>query len=101
MIEIVDQIDAYDPFASEIMSTQLRNILSMQSIITHVDGRDEFRFIYIINSKRQDSIIPEEPISRLCIRLKTTAFTLKDTIHKYICTTGFLTKRFHIATSYL
>ena len=29
MIEVVDQLDAYDPVASDIMSTQLRNILSM------------------------------------------------------------------------
>ena len=34
MIEIVDQLDAYDPFASEVMSTQLINILSMHSMPT-------------------------------------------------------------------
>ena len=58
MIEIFEQLDAYDPVASELMYTQLRNLLSMKSIITHVDGSDEFWSIYAINSKRQDIINP-------------------------------------------
>ena len=40
MIEVVYQLDAYNPVASELMPTQLINILSMQSIITHNDGSD-------------------------------------------------------------
>ena len=51
MIGIVDQLDAYDPVASELMSTQLINILSVQSIITHVNSSDELRSISAINSK--------------------------------------------------
>ena len=58
MIEVVDQLDAYDPVASDIMSTQLSNLISMRSIITHVDGSDELRSISGINSKRQDIITP-------------------------------------------
>ena len=59
MIEVVDQLDAYDPFASDLMPTQLSNLLSVQSIITHIDVSDEFRYISAINSKRQDSITLE------------------------------------------
>ena len=94
MIEVVDQLDAYDPVASNLMSKQLRNILSMQSIIIHVDSSDEFRSISAINSKRQDSITPEELRSRHFIVLKTAARTNKATTRQYICTTGLLTKRF-------
>ena len=94
MIKIVDQIDAYDPFASDLMSTQLSNLLSVQSIITHVDRSDEFQSIYAINSKRQDSITPEELSSRLCIGLNTADCILKVTNHQYICTTCLLTKSF-------
>ena len=42
MVEVVDQFDAYDPVTSDLMHTQLRNLFSMQSIIAHVDGSDEF-----------------------------------------------------------
>ena len=42
MIEAVDQLDVYDPVTSELISTQLINTFSMQSIITHVGGSDEF-----------------------------------------------------------
>ena len=42
MIEVVDQLDAYDPVSSELMSTQLSNLISVQSILTHFDGSDEF-----------------------------------------------------------
>ena len=75
------------------MSTQLSYLLSMQSIITNVDNSDGFRSVSDINSKRQDSINPEEISSHLCIGLKTAARTLKATFHKYIITTGFLTKK--------
>ena len=67
---------------------------SMESIITHVDSSDEFRYIYSINSKRQNSITPEYLSSRLCIGLTTAACTLKTTTHQYFHTTGLLTKRF-------
>ena len=40
MIELVDQLDTYDPVASELMATQFRNNISMQSTITHVHGSD-------------------------------------------------------------
>ena len=66
----------------------------MQSIITHVDGSDEFLSISDINSKFQHIITPEEIRSRLCIGLKSTDHTLKATIHQYIRTTGLLIKRF-------
>ena len=94
MIDFVDQLDAYDPVTSDIISTPLNNLLSMQSIITHVSGSDEFRSISAINSKLQYSITPEELIIRLCFGLKTVAFTFKATTHQYIHTTCFLTKRF-------
>ena len=94
IIEVVDQLDAYDTVASEIIFTQLINLLSMQSIITHVDNSDEFLSISTINSKRQYSITPKELSSRLCIGLKTAACTLKATIHQYIRTTGLLAKKF-------
>ena len=94
MVKVVDQLDAYDPVASKLMSTQLINLLSMQIIITHVDGSDDFRYISTINSKRQDSTTPEELISGICIGRKTTARTFKATTHKYISTIGLLTKRF-------
>ena len=100
-IEVVDQLDAYDPFVSELMYTQLRNLISMQSIVTNVDRSDEFQYISTINSKRQDSITPEELISHLCIGLKTAARTLKNTTHQYIHTTGFLTKGVHSDKSHL
>ena len=95
MIEVVSQLNSYDLFASELMSTQLRNLLSMQSIITNVDGSYEFQSISDINCKLQDRINPEELISRLFIGLDTAARTLKATTHQYIRTAGLLTKRFH------
>ena len=52
MIEFVEQLDAYYPVASDLMFTHLRNLIYMQSIITHVDGSDEFWSISDINSKR-------------------------------------------------
>ena len=42
IIEVVDHINAHDTVASDIMYTQLRNLISIQSVITHVDGSDEF-----------------------------------------------------------
>ena len=94
MIETVDQLDAYYPVPFELMSTQFRNLLSVQSIITHVDGSDEFQSIFANNSKHQYIITPQELNSSLCIGLKTADCTLKATTHHYIQTTGFLTKRF-------
>ena len=40
IIEILEQLYAYDPVASELMATQFRNNISMQSTITHVHGSD-------------------------------------------------------------
>ena len=90
MIEVVYQIGAYGPVASEIMSTQLSNILYMQSLIIHVDSSDEFRSIFAINSKRQ-----------LCIVIKTADCNLKATTHQYIRTAGLLTKSFCTDKSHL
>ena len=58
MIEVVDQLDAYDPVSSEVMCTQLINILPTQSIVTHVDDSDDFRSISDNNSKLQDITTP-------------------------------------------
>ena len=80
---------------------QLRNLIYMQSINTHVDGSDDFRSIYAIGSKLQDSITLEELSSRLCIGIKTSDLTIKDTTHQYSCTTGLLTKRFCTDKSHL
>ena len=33
MIELVDQLDTYDPVASELMSTQLRNLLPCNQLL--------------------------------------------------------------------
>ena len=93
MIEVVGQLDAYNSVTSELMSTQLRNILSMQSIIAHVDDSDNFLSISVINGKCQDSITPEELSSRLFIGLKKAICTLKATTHQYIRNAGLLTKR--------
>ena len=95
MIEIVDQLDAYDPVASELISTRLIDLLSVQSIITHVNGSDEFRSTSAINSKRQDIITPEELSSLPCIGLNKASHNPKATTHKYIHTTCLLEKRFH------
>ena len=59
MIDIVDQLDAYDPVASDLMSTQISNIISVQLIFTHIENSDDFRYIYANNSKHKDSITPE------------------------------------------
>ena len=58
MIEVVYKLNAYDPVSSKLMATQLSNLISIQSIITHADGSDEFKSISVINSKRQDIITP-------------------------------------------
>ena len=42
MIEVVDQLYAYDTVYSELMYTQLINIISVESIITHVGNSDDF-----------------------------------------------------------
>ena len=94
VVEVVEQLYAYDSVASEIINTQLSNLLSVQSIITHIDVSDKFRYISAINSKPQDIIALEELRSRLCIGLETAGFTPKDTTHQYIRTIGLLTKRF-------
>ena len=94
MIEVVDQLDAYDTVAYDLMSTQLSNIIYMQSIITHVDGSDEFQYISAIKIKHQDSIAQEEISSLISIGLNIYASTLKATTHQYVCTAGFLTNMF-------
>ena len=101
MIEVVYQLYEYDPVGSDIMSTHLSNPLSMQSIIKHADSSDEFRYISDINSKRQDSITPEELSSRLCHGINTAAGTIKANTHQYILTTGLLTKRFCTCKAHL
>ena len=101
MIEVVYKLNAYDPVSSELMATQLSNLISIQSIITHADGSDEFKSISVINSKRQDIITPEELSSCLCIGPKTDDLTIKATTRQYTCTTGFPTKRFRTDKSNL
>ena len=101
MIAVVDQLNSYDSVASELMSTQLIHIISMQSIITHDDSSDEFQYISAINSKLQDIITLEELISRLCTGLKKAAHTLKYTTHHYIRTTGLITKSFFTDKAHL
>ena len=94
IIEVVDQLDAYDRIAYMLLSTQLSNLFSIQSIITYVDGIDKFQYISAINSKLQYIITTEELSSLLCIGLNTYSCTFKATTHKYFFTIGFLTKRF-------
>ena len=94
MNEIVDQLKAYDTVDYEIMPTKLRNLPFVQSIITHGDRTDEFRYIFAINSKRQYNTTPEELSSCLCIGRNTAERTLKSTTHHYITITGLLTKMF-------
>ena len=94
MVDIVEQINAYDPVTSDLMSMQISNIIFVQLIITHVDNSDDFRSISAINSKRKERINPEEFSSRIFVGIKTAAFILQTTIHQYICTTGLPTKRF-------
>ena len=101
MITVMDHLDICDPVASELMSIQLTTILSMQPMIEQVGDTDDFRTIHALNTKRQDSISPEELSKRLCIGLKTAARTLNATTHQYVHTTGLLTKRFRTDKSHL
>ena len=101
MSQIIDQLDSYDPVASELMSSQMATILSMHSIIHQVGDTEEYRSINAFNTKRNDSISPEELSERLCIGLKTAARTLKATSHEFIRTTGLLSKRFKTDKAHL
>ena len=99
MVDIVEQINAYDPVTSDLMSMQISNIIFVQLIITHVDNSDDFRSISAINSKRQDIINLEKLSSWLYIGLKTAARTLKATTHQYIRTKGLFAKTFRTDNS--
>ena len=101
MTDIVDQLEAYDPVASELMSTQLSTILSLESMIHEVDDEVYHSTIAAINSKANQTISPEELSKRLHIGLKTAAHTLNATTHQWIRTTGLLTKRFRTDKAHL
>ena len=88
------ELEPLDPIASELMSTQVSTIYSLQSMIEYDEDTDGFSSAAAINSTMSDSITPEELSRRLCIGLKTAARTLKATSHQYIRTTGLLSKRF-------
>ena len=100
MVQILDEVDSYDPVASELMSTQLSQILSLQSMIEEVED-DVFSSIHSLNTKRKDTMSPEELSKRLHIGLKTASRTLKATTHQWIRTTGLLTKRFRTHKAHL
>ena len=100
MVQILDEVDSYDPVASELMSTQLSQILSLQSMIEEVED-DVFSSIHSLNTKRKDTTSPEELSKRLHIGLKTASRTLKATTHQWIRTTGLLTKRFRTDKAHL
>ena len=100
MVQILDEVDSYDPVASELMSTQLSQILSLQSMIEEIED-DVFSSIHSLNTKRKDTMSPEELSKRLHIGLKTASRTLKATTHQWIRTTGLLTKRFRTDKAHL
>ena len=102
--KIVDHINSFDPVASELLSTQLPSMLAMQSLLEQVNSDDcdtDFRTVHAINTKRKESISPEELSQRLGIGLKTAARTLKATTHDFIRSTGLLTKRFKTDKAHL
>ena len=88
------ELEPLDPIASELMSTQVSTIYSLQSMIEYHEDTDEFRSVSAINSSQSDAISPEELSRRLCIGLKTAARTLKATTHQHIRITGLLSKCF-------
>ena len=93
MIEVVDQLAGYDPVDSELMSIQLSTVLSMHSMIEESND-EQFQSIHVTNTKRQDSISPEELSKCECIGLKTADRTLKAITNQHIRTTCILSKRF-------
>ena len=92
LTQVLDGIDRYDPIASELMSTELFSVLSMDPLL-RADG-DTFRSISSLTSKQRCSLSPEELSKQLHIGLATASRTLKATTHQFIRTTGSLTKRF-------
>ena len=88
------ELEPLDPISSELMSTQISTIYSLQSMIEYDEDTDEFSSVAAINTSKSDAMTPEELSCRLCIGLKTAARTLKATSHQYIRTTGLLSKRF-------
>ena len=100
MINLVDSIDSIDPVASELMSTQLATVLSMQSILEQTENGD-FCSIHALNSRRKDTITPEQLSKQLNIGLNTATRTLKATTHTFIRSTGLLSKRFRTDKSQL
>ena len=88
------ELEPLDPISSELMSTQISTIYSLQSMIKYDEDTDEFSSVAAINTSKSDAMTPEELSCRLCIGLKTAARTLKATSHQYIRTTGLLSKRF-------
>ena len=99
-LRFLDQLDSYDPVASELMSTQLSTILSLESMI-HIVDDDVYQTISAMNTKANQTISPEELSKRLHIGLKTAARTLKATTHQWIRTTGLLSKRFRTDKAHL
>ena len=100
MIDLVDQLNEYDPIASELMSTQLSTILALQSIVEDIDD-EGFRLVSAMNTKFTQTISPEELSKRLHIGIKTAARTLKATTHQCIRSTGLLSKRFRTDKAHL
>ena len=96
-----NEAESFDAISSELMSTQLSTIFSMNIMIDYDEDSDKYCSVTALNSSRSDSISPEELSRRLCIGLKTAARTLKATSHQYIRTTGLLSKRFRTDKSQL
>ena len=102
LFSAMDTIDLSDPLSCSLMSATLANVLSIEQLLhsdqSHYDSEIKFQrsssesksfaTINALNSKKEDSLTPEELSRRWGIGLR------KATTHKYIRTTGLLTKRF-------
>ena len=102
LFSAMDTIDLSDPLSCSLMSATLANVLSTEQLLhsdqSHYDSENKFHrsstesksfaTINALNSKKEDSLTPEELSRRWGIGLR------KATTHKCIRTTGLLTKRF-------
>ena len=89
---IFNQLQVFDPIASELMSTQLYSILSLHVNINEIED-GVYCLISAIKSKQRSKMSAEQMSQNLDIGLKTATGTLKETTHQCIHSKGLPAKR--------
>lgn len=87
-----------DPIMANIMSLFLVDVIDIESGLKSFETDDDDKIVHSscsnVRSNSKDSITPEALCSKLHIGLETAKKTLLATTHKFIRTTGLLSRRY-------